>query len=147
MQRRQFMAGLAGGALSARALAAAKTNFVFILADDFGWRDLGCYGNQYYSTPNIDRLAAEGARFTNAYAACPVCSPQATCRITSTARPSLAQAPAAWLRSMPSAISNRSTAPDTGTPMHAASRKQHGQAFHLDFNALTQGGCARAVAR
>jgi arylsulfatase A-like enzyme len=69
------MASLAGGALSARALEAAKTNFVFILADDFGWRDLGCYGNQYYSTPNIDRLAAEGARFTNAYAACPVCSP------------------------------------------------------------------------
>ncbi|MBS1859642.1 MAG: sulfatase [Acidobacteria bacterium] len=58
-----------------RALAAAKTNFVFILADDFGWRDLGCYGNPYFATPNIDRLASQGARFTNAYAACPVCSP------------------------------------------------------------------------
>ncbi len=75
MQRRQFIGGLAGGALSARALAAAKTNFVFILADDFGWRDLACYGNPYFSTPNLDRLATEGARFTNAYAACPVCSP------------------------------------------------------------------------
>ncbi|MDE3167688.1 MAG: sulfatase-like hydrolase/transferase, partial [Acidobacteriota bacterium] len=75
MHRRAFLAGLAGGALSIRALAAGKTNFVFILADDFGWRDLGCYGNPYFATPNIDRLAKEGARFTNAYAACPVCSP------------------------------------------------------------------------
>lgn len=75
MHRRAFLAGLAGGALSMRALAAAKTNFVFILADDFGWRDLGCYGNPYFATPNIDRLASQGARFTNAYAACPVCSP------------------------------------------------------------------------
>lgn len=75
MHRRAFLAGLAGGALSIRALAAARTNFVFILADDFGWRDLGCYGNPYFATPNIDQLASQGARFTNAYAACPVCSP------------------------------------------------------------------------
>jgi arylsulfatase A len=75
MQRRTFMAGLAGGLTSARALAEQKTNFVFILADDFGWRDLACYGNPHFSTPNLDRLAKEGARFTNAYAACPVCSP------------------------------------------------------------------------
>src|SRR6266545_2150603 len=73
MLRREFLAGLAGSALAAR--AAARTNFVFILADDFGWRDLGCYGNRYFATPNLDRLAGEGARFTNAYAACPVCSP------------------------------------------------------------------------
>jgi len=50
-------------------------NFVFILADDLGWRDLGCYGSPFYETPNVDRLAGEGMRFTNAYAACPVCSP------------------------------------------------------------------------
>ena len=52
-----------------------KPNFLFILADDFGWSQLGCYGSQYYETPNIDRLAAEGMKFTDAYAACPVCSP------------------------------------------------------------------------
>jgi uncharacterized sulfatase len=52
-----------------------KPNFLFILADDFGWSQLGCYGSDYYETPNIDRLAAQGMRFTDAYAACPVCSP------------------------------------------------------------------------
>lgn len=74
MNRRNFLAGFAG-ALAAGAFAAGRTNFVFILADDFGWRDLACYGNRYFATPHIDRLAAQGARFTNAYAACPVCSP------------------------------------------------------------------------
>ena len=53
----------------------AKANFVIILADDLGRNDLECYGNQYFKTPNLDRLALEGARFTDAYAACPVCSP------------------------------------------------------------------------
>src|ERR671914_813113 len=50
-------------------------NFVFILADDLGQRDLGCYGSTFYETPHLDRLAREGAKFTDAYAACPVCSP------------------------------------------------------------------------
>ncbi len=50
-------------------------NVVVILADDLGWADLGCYGNKYHKTPNIDRLAAAGVRFTDAYAASPVCSP------------------------------------------------------------------------
>ena len=53
----------------------AKPNFVFILIDDLGWMDLGCYGSSFYETPNLDRLAREGMRFTDAYAACPVCSP------------------------------------------------------------------------
>jgi arylsulfatase A len=50
-------------------------NIVLFLIDDLGWRDLSCQGSKYYQTPNIDRLAAEGARFTDAYAACAVCSP------------------------------------------------------------------------
>jgi arylsulfatase A len=53
----------------------AGPNFLFILADDLGWSQIGCYGGNYYETPNIDRLAREGMRFTDAYAACPVCSP------------------------------------------------------------------------
>jgi len=53
----------------------ARPNFVFILADDLGWRDLGCQGSSFYDTPHLDRLAATGTRFTDAYAACPVCSP------------------------------------------------------------------------
>ncbi len=48
---------------------------MFFLVDDLGRQDLGCYGSTFYETPNIDRLAAQGMRFTNAYAACPVCSP------------------------------------------------------------------------
>ncbi len=53
----------------------AKPNFVLILIDDMGWKDLSCYGSSFYETPNLDRLATEGIRFTDAYAACPVCSP------------------------------------------------------------------------
>jgi arylsulfatase A len=92
MNRREFLkstvfgtATLALGKFGAEALALgfrfsgddskAKPNFLFILADDFGWSQLGCYGSDFYETPNIDRLASEGMRFTDAYAACPVCSP------------------------------------------------------------------------
>jgi len=57
------------------AAADEKPNVVFILADDFGWRDAGCYGSSFYDTPNLDRLAESGVRFTQAYATCPVCSP------------------------------------------------------------------------
>ncbi|MEL6592558.1 MAG: sulfatase [Bacteroidota bacterium] len=52
-----------------------RPNFVFFLVDDMGWTDLGCFRSKFYETPNIDRLAASGVRFTQAYAACPVCSP------------------------------------------------------------------------
>jgi len=55
--------------------SAGKLNIVLFLIDDLGWRDLACQGSTYYQTPNIDRLAREGARFTDAYAACAVCSP------------------------------------------------------------------------
>ncbi|MHC4326244.1 MAG: sulfatase-like hydrolase/transferase, partial [Planctomycetota bacterium] len=55
--------------------AREKLNFVFILVDDLGWMDTGCYGSKFYETPNIDKLAAQGMRFTDGYAACAVCSP------------------------------------------------------------------------
>ena len=55
--------------------ARGRLNFVFFLVDDLGWRDVGCNGSTFYETPNIDRLAAGGMRFTDAYAACCVCSP------------------------------------------------------------------------
>jgi arylsulfatase A len=74
IDRRAFLAASCGALLEAQP-ATSKPNFVFILADDLGWRDLACYGNEHHSTPHIDRLAAEGARFTHAYAASPVCSP------------------------------------------------------------------------
>ncbi|MCR9202626.1 MAG: sulfatase [Planctomycetaceae bacterium] len=53
----------------------SRLNFVVILVDDLGWMDVSCQGSDYYRTPHVDRLAAEGIRFTNAYAACAVCSP------------------------------------------------------------------------
>lgn len=79
--RRQFLATSAvslatGLSVTPRAAAGERPpNILFILADDLGWADLGCYGNTYHESPNIDRLATQGMRFTDAYAACPVCSP------------------------------------------------------------------------
>ena len=55
--------------------AAERPNVVLFLVDDLGWKDLGCQGSTYYQTPHIDALAESGIRFTNAYAACAVCSP------------------------------------------------------------------------
>ena len=61
--------------LALACLGADKPNVVLIVADDLGWRDLGCYGSTFHRTPNLDRLAKDGVRFTDFYAACPVCSP------------------------------------------------------------------------
>ena len=61
--------------LAASGVAQDRPNIVFILADDLGWSQVGAYGNDAYRTPNIDRLASEGLRFTNAYSAAAVCSP------------------------------------------------------------------------
>lgn len=52
-----------------------QPNILFILIDDMGYADLGCYGSSFYETPRINALADEGMRFTDAYASCPVCSP------------------------------------------------------------------------
>ena len=52
-----------------------KTNVLFMLIDDMGWKDLACYGSDFYETPNIDALRERGMAFSNAYASCPVCSP------------------------------------------------------------------------
>ena len=52
-----------------------RPNIVFFLVDDLGWSDVGSFGSPFYDTPHIDQLAAEGVRFTDAYAACHVCSP------------------------------------------------------------------------
>jgi len=83
--RRRFLKALGVGAVAGavhlatgRGLAAGKRkkpNFVFILVDDLGWADLGCYGSTFHETPNLDRLARSGVRFTDGYAAHPVCSP------------------------------------------------------------------------
>ena len=61
--------------LTAHLRAGDQPNIIVILVDDMGWMDLSCQGSDYYKTPAIDRLATEGIRFTNGYAACAVCSP------------------------------------------------------------------------
>jgi len=65
-----------------RARAPAKPNIIFILADDLGYGDLGCYGQKKIRTPNLDRLAADGMRFTQCYAGSTVCAPSRCCLMT-----------------------------------------------------------------
>src|SRR2546426_8017200 len=81
MRRREFLGGLACAALRAQN-PGSKPNIIFILADDLGYGDLGCYGQKRISTPNIDRLAAEGMRFTQCYAGSTVCAPSRCCLLT-----------------------------------------------------------------
>jgi arylsulfatase A len=73
---------LSHGPLAAHAVTPPHTNVVLILADDLGWTDLTCYGSKLYETPNIDRLARDGVRFTQAYSACCVCSPSRAALLT-----------------------------------------------------------------
>ncbi len=68
--------------LAATTLAAGKPNIILILADDLGVNDLGCYGRRDHQTPNLDRLAGEGMRFTTAYCAQPICSPSRAAIVT-----------------------------------------------------------------
>jgi arylsulfatase A-like enzyme len=70
--RREFLAGITASLAQVRG---SQPNILFILADDLGYGDVGVYGQKVIQTPNIDRLAAEGVRFTQAYAGCTVCAP------------------------------------------------------------------------
>jgi arylsulfatase A-like enzyme len=81
ISRRHFVAGAASAAL-AMPQGQRKPNFILFLADDLGCHDLGCWGASDLQTPNIDALAASGARFTNWYAAAPVCAPSRAALLT-----------------------------------------------------------------
>ena len=76
-----FGCGLLASA-AVQAQEAQKPNIIYIMCDDMGYADLGCYGQQYISTPNLDRMAAEGMRFTQAYAGSPVSAPSRACFMT-----------------------------------------------------------------
>jgi arylsulfatase A-like enzyme len=84
--RREFVAGGVSTAAASRgfaqAVVARRPNILFIMADDLGYADLSCYGRPDFKTPNIDRLAAQGMRFTQAYANSAVCSATRTALIT-----------------------------------------------------------------
>ena len=68
MTRRQFLGSAAAVAIATRPPGISSPNIIVILADDQGYGDLGCYGSPYIRTPNIDRMAREGLRFTDFYA-------------------------------------------------------------------------------
>src|SRR4249920_3969948 len=76
------LAILASLTFAASTIAADRPNVIFILADDLGWGELGCYGQKMIRTPNIDRLAADGLRFTQAYSGNAVCAPSRCCLMT-----------------------------------------------------------------
>ncbi|MDP8244902.1 MAG: sulfatase [Candidatus Hinthialibacter antarcticus] len=94
MKRRDFLsqctAATAGATLAGCSHRAARSsstskrppNIVFFFIDDMGWRDLGCMGSEFYSTPNIDRLSRQGMTFTNAYANAPNCAPTRACLLS-----------------------------------------------------------------
>ena len=85
MNRREFLrqsAGLAAIAAASAAEPSRPPNIVLFLVDDLGWMDLACQGSSFYETPRVDLLAREGMRFTDAYSACPVCSPSRAALMT-----------------------------------------------------------------
>lgn len=79
---RRLMAMLLIGGMAGCAATRERPNVIFILADDLGYGDLGCYGQKMIATPRIDRLAAEGTRFTQFYAGSTVCAPSRCCLMT-----------------------------------------------------------------
>ncbi|MDQ6700072.1 MAG: sulfatase-like hydrolase/transferase [Acidobacteriota bacterium] len=81
LDRRTFLQVAAGAAVPATA-PAPKPNIVMILCDDLGYSDLGCYGNRIIQTPNLDKLATKGTRFTQFYTTSPVCSPSRAALMT-----------------------------------------------------------------
>src|SRR5262245_31000325 len=82
--RRTFLAALAAWAVAAGVVRAGPTkpNIVLVLADDLGYAEVGCYGQKKIRTPNLDRMAAQGLRFTQFYAGSPVCAPSRCCLMT-----------------------------------------------------------------
>jgi len=90
LKRRDFLKTVGFGAAALETFGtsavcsrrSAQPNIVFVLADDLGWAELGCYGNNFNETPNIDNLARGGVRFSQAYAAAPVCSPYRAALLT-----------------------------------------------------------------
>ena len=73
---------LSGTAVVAADAAQARPNIIYVMADDMGWGDAGCYGQKHIQTPNIDRLAREGTRFTDVYSGGSVCAPSRSVLMT-----------------------------------------------------------------
>ena len=131
---------------------AEKPNIIFVLADDLGWSELGCYGNGFNETPHLDQLADDGVRFTQAYAAAPVCSPYRAALLTGQhparigimdyLRPNSANALSTSHTSLPEVLSRNGYATGmigkwhlTGYEYHAAAHeiKPQNHGFQWDF--------------
>jgi uncharacterized sulfatase len=82
INRRRFLAAAGGMALPAHAQSKRRPNFIVILADDLGYGDLACYGSRTNQTPNLDRMASEGIRFTDFYVPMPFCAPSRASLLT-----------------------------------------------------------------
>src|SRR5215212_7395332 len=108
LTRREFVASTVAasalvGSRGADAAQAERPNVLYIMADDLGWGDLSCYGRPDYRTPNLDRLASEGVRFTQGYSAAPVCTPTRCAFVTGRypARTAVGlEEPLAWKRQL-----------------------------------------------
>ncbi|HEX8146630.1 MAG TPA: sulfatase-like hydrolase/transferase [Pyrinomonadaceae bacterium] len=108
--RREFVASAVAASALAGAAAgvsvgtrAGRPNVLYIMADDLGWGDLSCYGRPDYQTPNLDRLASEGVRFTQGYSAAPVCTPTRCAFVTGrypARTPVGLEEPLAWRRQL-----------------------------------------------
>jgi arylsulfatase A-like enzyme len=121
-------------AATSRARQGSRPNIIFILADDLGWGDLSCYGRPDYRTPNLDRLASQGLRFTDAYSASAVCTPTRCAFITG-------RYPGRLKIGLlePLTATNRTVGLDPGHPTIASLLKQNGYdtaligKWHLGF--------------
>jgi hypothetical protein len=83
-----LLAVVTAGTVQAREPAKeSRPNVIIIFVDDLGWTDLGCCGSRFYETPNIDKLAGQGAMFTRAYSPCNVCSPTRASLLSHSASP------------------------------------------------------------
>jgi arylsulfatase A-like enzyme len=121
--RREFLSDAITGAVLARATRISSSdtrrpNVLFILADDLGFGDLSCFGRPDYDTPNLDRLARQGIRFTNAYSASPVCTPTRCAFITGrypARTPVGLQEPLGWKKNLGDKAISLGLSPDHST--------------------------------
>ena len=127
--------------LAISALAERPPNIVFVLADDLGWSELGCYGNRFHETPNLDELASQGMRFSHAYAAAPVCSPYRAALLTGQhparigivdyLRPNSANALSPAYQTLPETLGQNGYSTGMVGKWHLTGYQHHGAEFEL----------------